>query len=332
MNLQNKNDWQAALINAVTNPRELLSLLELEDYLPERVDEAERLFMLKVPRGFIARMEKKNIHDPLLRQVLPIDAELKTVAGYSADPLTEAAYNPVQGLLHKYHGRVLLTYSAVCAINCRYCFRREFPYQKNNPGQTGWNDALDYIAGNASIREVILSGGDPLTAKDALLENCCEKLVLIPHITRLRIHSRIPVVLPERITDELIRVFRKTPLKIVMVIHCNHPQEISQDVREAMDKLRDAGVLLLNQSVLLKGVNDSADTLIALSEALCEMGVQPYYLHTLDRVRGTAHFDVPRQTAIKLHRTLTERLPGYLVPRLVYEKPGEPGKTPVYSG
>lgn len=331
MNL-NKTDWQTALMNAVTEPKELLELLQLDEDLLDAANKAAKLFPLKVPRSFIARMEKKNLNDPLLKQVLPIGAELINTAGFSADPLQEAKFNPVPGLLHKYHGRVLLTFIATCAINCRYCFRREFPYKKNNPGSAGWNDALNYIARDASINEVILSGGDPLASSDNHLKIFVEKLALIPHVTRLRIHSRMPVVLPERITLELIEAITATRLKTVMVIHCNHPQEINDAVKQAMRRLSTAGMLLLNQSVLLKGINDHVDTLISLSESLFAAGVQPYYLHVLDKVRGTAHFDLHRRTAIKLYHAIRHRLPGYLVPKLVAEEPGALSKSPVENG
>lgn len=325
-----KTNWQTALMNAVTEPKELLTLLQLDENLLDAANQAAKHFGLKVPHSFIARMEKKNVNDPLLRQVLPIGAELKKTAGYSSDPLHEAAFNPVPGLLHKYHGRVLLTYVATCAIHCRYCFRREFPYKKNTPG-THWSEALHYISADTSIREVILSGGDPLVANDTLLKNFIEKLVLIPHVTRLRIHSRIPIVLPERITDEFIQALTHSRLKIVMVVHCNHPQEINGDVKQAIEMLSAAGIFLLNQSVLLKGINDNANTLISLSEALFDLGIHPYYLHVLDKVQGTAHFDLDQKTAEALHWAITQRLPGYLVPKLVSEHPGAPAKLPVNS-
>lgn len=334
MNLDNsspKTDWQNALINAVTDPKELLTLLELDNNLLNMATLAAERFMLKVPHSFIARMEKKNLNDPLLRQVLPLGAELENKVGYSADPLQETAFNPTKGLLHKYHGRVLLTYTATCAINCRYCFRREFPYKKNNPGSAGWSDALDYISQNPSINEVILSGGDPLVANDTMLKNFIEKLATIQHVTRLRIHSRLPIVLPERITPQFIQIFTQTRLKTVMVIHCNHAQEINYEVKEAMQMLAKAGVLLLNQSVLLKDINDNADTLISLSEALFDAGVQPYYLHVLDKVQGTAHFDISIEVAKALHGTMTQRLPGYLVPKLACEQPGAPAKMLINS-
>ncbi len=331
MNLDHKTDWQTALMHAVTDPKELLTLLELDHRWLDAANQAARHFKLKVPHSFIARMQKKNINDPLLRQVLPVGEELQHSAGYLADPLQELEFNPIPGLLHKYHGRVLLTYVATCAINCRYCFRREFPYKKNNPGSTGWQDALDYISRDTSIREVILSGGDPLVANDLVLKQFVTSLATIPHVTRLRIHSRIPVVLPERITPEFIQAITGTRLKTVLIIHCNHAQEINQAVKLAMQQLAKAQVLLLNQSVLLKNINDHADTLIALSEALFDAGVQPYYLHVLDKVRGTAHFDLDRQIALSLHKSMTERLPGYLVPKLACEQPGAPAKILVTS-
>jgi len=326
-----KADWQTALINAVTEPKELFSLLQLDDDLLEVAYQAAARFPLKVPHSFIARMEKKNINDPLLRQVLPIEAELQDIAGYFADPLEESSCNPIPGLLHKYQARVLLTYTAICAINCRYCFRREFPYNKNNPGSAGWNDALDYISHDDSIREVILSGGDPLVANDTTLKNIVEKIADISHITRLRIHSRMPVVLPERVTPELIQLLVNTRLKPVMVVHCNHAQEINDEVRDTMRRMTDARIPLLNQSVLLRGINDNEDALVSLSEALFDAGILPYYLHVLDKVKGTAHFDLTRQTAVNLHQGMMKRLPGYLVPRLVCEQAGAFSKLYIHA-
>ncbi len=331
MNLNNKTDWQTALMNAVTDPKELLTLLELDHDLLNAANQAAKQFPLKVTQSFIARMEKKNPNDPLLRQVLPIGAECHDIAGYSSDPLQESRFNPIPGLLHKYHGRVLLTYISSCAINCRYCFRREFPYKKNNPGSAGWDNALEYVARDPSIQEVILSGGDPLVANDTVIKHFVDKLASISHVKRLRIHSRLPIVLPERITIEFVKAFTQSRLKPVMVIHCNHAAEINQEVKQAIRMLADAKVLLLNQSVLLKGVNDTPDILVNLSEALFDAGVQPYYLHALDKVRGTAHFDLERQAAIELHSAITRRLPGYLVPKLVCEQPGAASKSLVFS-
>jgi EF-P beta-lysylation protein EpmB len=234
--------------------------------------------------------------------------------------------NPVPGLLHKYQGRVLLTFVGTCGINCRYCFRRHFPYGDNNPGTEGWERALNYIAHDTSIDEVILSGGDPLVANDKTLRVFSEKLNAIPHIKRLRIHSRMPIVLPERISPDFIQWISELKQKPVLVTHCNHPQEINEAVKDAMHALSKVGVVLLNQAVLLKGINDDVDTLVDLSETLFAAGIQPYYLHLLDKVQGSAHFDLAEKRAQTLHWELSQRLSGYLVPKLVYEKAGAPAK------
>ncbi len=318
--------WQTALKNAVTTPKELLELLQLDMQLLNSAEAATKLFPLIVPRGYLARMQKGDLNDPLLRQVLPLEAELQETLGYHRDPLEEKNFNPVPGLLHKYYGRVLFTLVGTCAINCRFCFRRHFPYAENNPGTAGWDKAIAYIAEDPTITEVILSGGDPLVASDATLTHLTEKLATIPHLKRLRIHTRIPIVLPERITPEFIHWITGVKLKVVLATHCNHPQEINQEVRDATRALRDAGVVLLNQTVLLKGVNDNVETLVTLSEALFAAGIQPYYLHTHDKVQNTAHFDLPLETAQQLHKQMAQRLSGYLVPKLVCEQAGAPAK------
>jgi EF-P beta-lysylation protein EpmB len=323
--LNKSSAWQTALTQAVTDPLELLTLLELDLGLLESAKVAAHSFPLLVPRGFLARMQKGNLKDPLLRQVLPLGIETSvpsSSSGYEVDPLQESKFNPIPGLLHKYQGRVLLTLVGTCAINCRFCFRRHFPYAENNPGSAGWEKALNYIAKDPSISEVILSGGDPLIVTDRVLQAFTDRLNDIPHIQRLRIHSRLPIVLPERITPELIQWISQLKQKPVLITHCNHPQEINHEVKKAILALKEAGVVLFNQSVLLKGVNDSVETLVALSEALFEIGLQPYYLHTLDKVQGTAHFDLDLQIAQKLHSKMNQQLPGYLVPKLVCEQAG----------
>jgi len=319
--------WQEALSDLITDPKELLMLLDLDPALLDAALRAARAFPLKVPRGFVTRIEKGNPFDPLLKQILPLDIELQATPGYVADPLQEAQVNPVPGLLHKYHGRVLVTLTSACAVHCRYCFRRHFPYEDNNPGTNGWERIFAYIRQDDSVSEVILSGGDPLAVSDKRLKLFTDQLSRIPHVKRLRIHTRLPVVLPERITDECIDWLTQIKLAPVMVIHVNHPNEISHDVREAMLTLRNARVPLFNQTVLLKGVNDEANTLAALSEALFAAGVMPYYLHVLDRVQGAAHFDMTLCKAREIHAELGNKLPGYLVPRLVCEEPGMPSKT-----
>ncbi len=321
-----KSAWQTAMAKAVTDPALLLDLLSLDSALLEPAKKAAQLFGLRVPHSFIQRMEKGNPRDPLLLQVLPLHAELNTTAGFIADPLDEKKYNILPGLLHKYHGRVLITLVGSCGVNCRYCFRREFPYENNNPGTKGWDKILSYILERPDITEVILSGGDPLVGSDDLLQLFCDKLLQIPHITTLRIHTRLPIVIPDRITDSLIYYLRDLPLKKIVVLHTNHPNEINSEVMLALQKLSQINITLLNQSVLLKNIYDDPETLISLSEKLWHSGVLPYYLHLLDKVTGTSHFDVDETTAKKLMAKLQENLPGYLVPRLVREVPGEKHK------
>lgn len=326
MHVQSKPSWQMLLSQAITDPKELISLLELDPSLIPAAERAAKLFPLRVPRGFVARMKKGNIQDPLLKQVLPLDVEFDQMPGYTHDPLGEQRANPIPGLLHKYHGRVLLTVTSACAVNCRYCFRREFPYEENNPGKQGWEKTLEYIAVDSTIKEVILSGGDPLVANDAYLVGLTQKIALIPHVQTLRVHSRLPIVLPERVTTTLLEWLMGTRLQPVLVVHCNHPNEVDDNVRSALAKLKKVGVILLNQAVLLKEINDNADVLVHLNESLFKAGVLPYYLNVLDKVRGIAHFDVNLTTARAIIDQLRRRLPGYLVPRLVQEIAGATSK------
>lgn len=317
--------WQKILAEGFTSSSELLGFLGLPPFLASA--DAEKKFKTRVPLGFAKRMQPNNEKDPLLLQVLAMDAENLPVKGYVTDPLNETLSNQQKGLIHKYHGRVLLTLTGVCAVNCRYCFRRHFPYQDNNPGSKGWQGVLDYIRDDSSINEVIFSGGDPLLANNALLASLMSELVLIPHLKTLRFHSRIPVVLPERIDDALLSLLAAMPLRKVIVLHVNHAQELDEQVKQVCAALRQAGCLLLCQSVLLKGINDCVETLIDLSEKLFEWGILPYYLHVLDKVAGAAHFDLSTETAIRLHQELQARLPGYLVPRLAREEAGKKNKT-----
>ncbi len=324
--LRQAPNWQTALAHAVTDPAELLAILGLDPELSPPARRAAGDFALRVPRGFVARMRKGDAHDPLLRQVLPLAEECLAVPGFIADPVGDLAALAAPGVLHKYRGRVLLTATAACAVHCRYCFRRHFPYADANPAADRWRAALAYIAADASITEAILSGGDPLTLTDHRLAEFSDALAAIAHVRRLRIHTRLPVVLPERVDDGLLgwlKGLRQTP---VIVIHANHANEIDDAVRGALRRLTDTGATLLNQSVLLRGVNDSASALANLSESLFDAGVLPYYLHLLDRVQGAAHFDVDEASARVLHVQLQARLPGYLVPRLVREVAGAPAK------
>lgn len=322
-------DWQQELNNLIVDPRELLERVGLDARWLASAQEASRLFPLRATHSFVARIKPGDPFDPLLRQILPLQEELLTVQGYEDDPLAEQRFNPVPGIVHKYRNRVLLIAATQCAINCRYCFRRHFPYPDNQLRRDQWQTALDYIGDDPQISEVILSGGDPLSIGDRQLQWLTNQLANIDHVQRLRIHSRYPIILPGRITDKLVAIVTGTRLQPVLVIHCNHPQELDEKVAEALAKLRQAGVTLLNQTVLLKGVNDDSDTLTALSEALFQNNTLPYYLHLLDRVRGAAHFMVDDATALQLYQELLGKLPGYLVPKLVRELPDAVSKTPM---
>lgn len=324
-------NWQKELARAFTTPDALLDYLGI-DPTPWRPGlEARRLFPMRVPRPFADKMRPGDIHDPLLRQVLPLGEEFAEVPGFVADPLEEHD-SALPGLLHKYRSRVLLVLRGGCAVNCRYCFRRHFPYADNSPGREGWREALDYIAAHPEINEVILSGGDPLMAKDEQIATLLDALEGIPHLRRLRIHSRLPVVIPARLTGALKTRLADSRLQPVLVLHINHANEVDDILADTLQDWRRAGITLLNQSVLLAGVNDDAEVLEALSERLFEAGVLPYYLHQLDRVQGAAHFLVGDDRARTLMARLLARLPGFLVPRLVREIGGEASKTPLDLG
>lgn len=322
--------WQDELTDLIRDPKELFEMLQLDPVLLPDAIAASADFPLRVPRPYAARIKSGDINDPLLRQVLPLGEELLAAPGYNSDPLEEGSANPHPGLIHKYQGRVLLIVSSSCAINCRYCFRRHFPYQENKPGRQDWQPVLDYIAADTSITEVIYSGGDPLAAADRQLAWLTEQVAAIPHLKRLRIHSRMPIVVPSRIDQQCLEWLSGHRLQTVMVLHANHANEIDAEVAEACAHLRQAGITLLNQTVLLRGINDSASSLLALSERLFEVGVLPYYLHLLDKVAGASHFDMDEARAKALHRELLAQLPGYLVPRLVREVPDAPSKLPVF--
>lgn len=321
--------WQEELSRAVRDPRELFDLLELNTSTLLSSLAAHKDFKLMVPRPYLAKIQKGNINDPLLAQVLPLGAELVETVGYSVDPLEEASANPAPGLIHKYHGRVLLIVSPACAVHCRYCFRRHFPYQDNQPGRKQWQQALDYIAADSSISEVIFSGGDPLAAKDNHLHWLTTHIAAITHVKRLRVHTRFPVVIPARINSDCLQWLTETRLKTIIVLHANHANELGDDTHQAVMQLKAAGVDVLNQAVLLKGINDDPQALISLSEKLFATGILPYYLHTLDPVQGAAHFAIGRQEIDRLQQHLLTSLPGYLVPKLVLEKPGAASKVPL---
>lgn len=322
-------NWQQQLAEAFNNIEDLCRYLNLSpSNLPVSGAAAEN-FSLRVPLSFAACIEKGNPHDPLLRQVLPIKDELSAYPGFNNDPVGDLASATQNGILHKYHGRILLINTGSCAINCRYCFRRNFPYAELQLSRQKESAAIQTIRDTTDISEVILSGGDPLLLSDARLASLIQQLNGIEHIQRIRIHSRLPIVLPARITDEFINILRISPKQIVLITHCNHANEINSRVIDACNSLKSCGITLFNQAVLLRGVNDSVEVLCELSEQLFRHGIIPYYLHLLDKATGTGHFEVPEAEALVLIRQVQAALPGYLVPKLVTEQAGAASKQTV---
>lgn len=322
------DDWRRSLAEAIRDPAQLLSRLGLAS-AECRLTAVGPRFPLLVPESFLRRMKSGDLHDPLLRQVLPLAEEDEDVPGFTIDALDEATFRKAPGLLHKYEGRALLVLTGACAIHCRYCFRRHYPYSQEPKRLDDWDPAFVAIERDESIHEVLLSGGDPLMLTDERLGEVVRRLEAIPHLRRLRIHTRLPIVLPDRVTLELLDLLTATRLTPVIVVHANHPAELVSDCALALRQLAQSGVMVLNQSVLLRGINDSVATLSELSERLIELGIRPYYLHQLDRVSGTAHFEVSEETGRQLIDQLRRRLPGYGMPQYVREIPGEPFKVPL---
>ncbi len=320
-------DWQQELANAISDPTELLRLLGLEQQLTMLDTALLKNFPVRVTQSYLNKMQFADATDPLLRQVFPLSDEGLPATGFSMDPVGDHQALSAPGILQKYQGRALLLTTGACAIHCRYCFRRHFPYSESNPLASQWPQTLDALKADSSVSEVILSGGDPLVLSDQKLATMIADLQQIPHLKRLRIHTRLPLVLPKRITAKLLSTLTETRLQVVMVIHANHGNEIDSETADILDKLRTAGCLLLNQAVLLRGVNDNAPALIELSERLSDVQVIPYYLHLLDKVQGAQHFDVPQIQGEALIAEMRAALPGYLVPRLVREIAGEASKT-----
>jgi len=320
--------WQRQLADSIRTPTALLTALGLpirddSSVLESAIDS----FPTLVPLSFLKRMEYGNPDDPLLRQVLPTAAESQHVAGFVADPVGDEAARIAPGLLQKYAGRALLIATGACAVHCRYCFRREYPYQQEPRTLNDWQPAVQQIATDSSITEVILSGGDPLILNDDRLTNLCRQLDAIPHVERLRLHTRLPIVLPDRVTSGLLALLKSLRSQAIVVVHANHGHEIANDCEVALKQLVSSGVPVLNQAVLLRGINDSVEALETLCRRLVNVGVMPYYLHQLDRVHGAAHFESDRDLGIQLLQELRKRLPGYAVPQFVEEIPGEAGKT-----
>ncbi len=322
-------DWQSQLRNVITSRGELLEALNLRLEDVGIAGGACQDFPLKVPRSFVSRMRCADPQDPLLLQVLSSNREMSESTGYTMDPLQETGHIPHRGIIHKYNGRVLLIASGGCAVNCRYCFRRHFPYSDNRNSRSEWQEALDYIRSDNSIEEVILSGGDPLIMDDAQLTELTNRIADIAHVKRLRIHSRLPIVIPDRVTEELLDAICPQNVQTVMVLHCNHANEIDEHVTEAIFALRRRDVIVLNQAVLLRSINDNVLAQIALSQSLFSAGALPYYLHMLDKVKGAAHFDIGEAEAQALVQELSAHLPGYMVPKLVREISGGRAKSPV---
>ncbi|MDA0831759.1 MAG: EF-P beta-lysylation protein EpmB [Planctomycetota bacterium] len=322
-------DWHHSLALAVRSSDVLLSAVGLPLDTHSTGDRGKCQFPVFVSRSYIRRMTPGDANDPLLRQVLASDSELTSSEGFTADAVGDGSSRLTPGLLKKYEGRALLIATGTCAIHCRYCFRREYPYGREPRQMSEWEPALQEIETDRSIHEIILSGGDPLMLTDARLTELCKRLDSIHHVCRLRFHSRLPIVLPNRVTDRLIELFSQLRSKVIVVVHANHPREIERDCPPALQRLVRAGFPVLNQAVLLKGVNDDVDVLTDLCERLINLGVMPYYLHQLDRVNGTSHFEVPIEMGRQLVAGLRGRLPGYAVPQYVQEIAGAPSKMPL---
>jgi len=323
-------NWQRELAQAIREPAGLLDILQLPDSLLPAAEAASRDFPLRVPHSYVQRIAPGNPHDPLLRQILPLAEELSDTEGFSTDPVGDQQAMAIPGLIHKYHGRVLLTLTGACAVHCRYCFRRHFPYTEANPAEDNWQAAVEYLHGHQEVSEVILSGGDPLSLSDKRLASLVSRLESVPHLQRLRWHSRVPVVLPSRLTPELLYIWQSSRLQQVLVLHFNHPNEINNEIKQSLSMAKASGISLLNQAVILRGVNDNATCLATLSQRLFSVGILPYYLHLLDRVRGARHFEVDELTLGPIYQGLLSQLPGYLVPKLVRDNAGANSKQLVF--
>ena len=321
-------DWQTAMKRAIRCSQQLRRVLGLQEQ-PKAT--AAAAFPTFVPLEFVQRIRRGDENDPLLRQVLATAAEQLPQPGFADDPVGDLDALAAPGLLHKYGGRALVISTGACGIHCRYCFRREFPYQQAGSRESSWRPSIAYLATHPEIDEVILSGGDPLTLVDDQLRKLTESIQSIDHVKRLRIHTRMPIVIPQRVTSDFVEHLGGLRLTSWVVVHVNHPHELDAAVVARLAKMIDAGIPVLNQAVLLRGVNDEAETLIELCRQLVNHRVQPYYLHQLDRVSGASHFEVPVARGLELMQQVRHALPGYAVPRYVVERPGEASKTPAVS-
>jgi len=322
-----KPRWQTVLKTAIRDPAKLCQKLALPSSWQKAAERAASLFPLFAPEPYVARIAPNNPSDPLLRQILPIEEEFDSIPGFVSDPVGELEAQLVPGLLQKYQGRALLVTTGACAIHCRYCFRRHYPYSEQPHSLEQWVPALEAIAADTSLEEIILSGGDPLTLVDSHLAELVKRLGEIKHLQRIRIHTRLPIMIPQRVNPELLNWLTETRLTPIFVIHCNHANELDDQVAASLGRITEAGIPLLNQAVLLRGVNDDEESLVMLMKKLVQLRTMPYYLHQLDRVQGAHHFEVPVERGLSLMRHLAAALPGYAVPRYVQEQPGQPGKT-----
>lgn len=330
--LYQEQNWQSQLSELITDPLELLENLQLSpEQLLSGAILASKQFKLRVPRAFVGKMKVGDPLDPLLLQVLPHHLELEDHPGYVTDPLDEESANHIPGVLHKYQSRFLLTLTGACAVHCRYCFRRHFPYQENLPKNEDWLNIQNYLSAQTQINEVILSGGDPLTLSNRKLALWIERLESIAHIKILRIHSRVPIVIPNRLDDELVSLLKNSRLRIILVVHSNHAAELDDFTCLKLSHVAQQNILVMNQAVLLKGVNDSAQTLVDLSHRLFDANILPYYLHVLDKVKGAHHFDLEAAKIDLIYKEVLASLPGYLVPKLVREIAGQQNKTPLFG-
>lgn len=323
--------WNIQIKQAFRDPISLLEYLELATKNHIQKVDTDNTFQMLVPLSYAAKMTKGDWNDPLLRQVLPLKDEIVATSGFVSDPVGDLTAEVSPGVLHKYHGRILLVTTGACPVHCRYCFRRDYPYGDSTPDKKHWQSTLETIKQDPSIKEVILSGGDPLMLSDKRLQKLCSEIEAISHITTIRFHTRVPLFLPERITSELLNYFGDLKVNLVFVIHSNHANEIDENVANTLVALRGKGITLLNQSVLLKGVNDSVETLVELSQRLFSCQVLPYYIHQLDKVQGAAHFEVHRKKAFNIIESLKDQLPGYLVPKLVEEVAGKKSKKTILN-
>ena len=321
-----ESSWKQQFKHAIRDPLELCDRLQLPNSFRRPAIRAAESFPVFAPASYVQQMRLGDPDDPLLRQVLPVDKEIHQVDGFSTDPVGDQPSKYRSGMIQKYRGRVLLITTGLCAIHCRYCFRRHYPYDEDPKSLAQWQPAISNIAGDPSVHEIIFSGGDPLSLSDSKLAELTQALNRIPHLKRLRIHTRFPIVIPDRVTNQLLDWLTDTHMQCYFVLHANHANELSNEVLRQVKRLREVGIALLNQAVLLRGVNDSLSALVDLCEKLSDHGILPYYLNQLDRVQGAAHFDVPIAKGKQLIEQLRGLLPGYAVPRYVQEIAGEPNK------